>query len=70
VVRGVGIKGTAEFNGALKGAKEQVLARNDRLYWLQYSLLLASGQLAINGVLKVAEKVVLLRRFNIVNNIN
>jgi hypothetical protein len=58
-----------ELRGALKGEAEGVRACNNRLYRFQYCLLIAR-EIAVSNALETREDLVLLRRLDVVNNVN
>jgi hypothetical protein len=65
----VRIEGILELPGALKGEAEGVPACNNRLYRFQYCLLIAR-EIAVSNALETREDLVLLRRLDVVNNVN
>jgi hypothetical protein len=58
-----------ELRGALKGEAEGVTACNNRLYRFQYCLWIAR-EIAVSNALEIREDVVLLQRFNVVDNVD
>jgi hypothetical protein len=65
----VQVEGILELRGALKGEAEGVLACNNRLYRFQYCLLIAR-EIAVSNALETREDLVLLRRLDVVNNVD
>jgi hypothetical protein len=59
-----------ELSYALKGSVVQVLASNNRLNRIKYFKTLSNRQLSVSSALKLLKKLILLRRFNVVNYVN
>jgi hypothetical protein len=70
VILCVGVIGSLELSYALKGSVVQVLACNNRLNRFKYFKTLSSRQLSVSSALKLLKKLILLRRFNVVNYVN
>jgi hypothetical protein len=66
----VGVIGSLELSCALKGSVVQVLASNNRLNRFKYFKTLSNRQLSVSSALKLLKKLILLRRFNVVNYVN
>jgi hypothetical protein len=66
----VRVIGRLELSSALKSSVIRVLLSNNRLNWLKYFKTLAGGQLSVCCMLKTPKKLVLLRCFDVVNNVN
>jgi hypothetical protein len=65
----VRVEGILELRGALKREAEGVPACNNRLYRFQYCLLIAR-EIAVSNALETRKDLVLLRRLNVVNNVD
>jgi hypothetical protein len=70
VILCVGVIASLELSCALKGSVVRVLASNDRLNRFKYFKTLCSRQLSVSSALKLLKKLILLRRFNVVNYVN
>jgi hypothetical protein len=66
----VGVVGSLELSCALKGSVVQVLASNNRLNRIEYFKTLSNRQLSVSSALKLSKKLILLRRFNVVDYVN
>jgi hypothetical protein len=66
----VGVVGSLELSCALKGSVVQVPASNNRLNRFEYFKTLSNRQLSVSSALKLLKKLILLRRFNVVNYVN
>jgi hypothetical protein len=66
----VGVVGSLELSCALKGSVVRVLASNNRLNRIKYFKTLSNRQLSVSSALKLSKKLILLRRFNVVDYVN
>jgi hypothetical protein len=66
----VGVVGSLELSCALKGSVVRVPASNNRLNRFEYFKTLSSRQLSVSSALKLSKKLILLRRFNVVDYVN
>jgi hypothetical protein len=70
MVAGVRVVSSVEVSSALKRAVKRVPACDNWLDWLKYFELFVRGQIAVSEALKVSKKLVLLRCFDIVDDIH
>lgn len=68
VVLSVGVISSLKLSCACKGSVVRVPASNNRLNWLEYSETLSTRQLSVCSSLKLSKKLILLWRFNVVDD--
>jgi hypothetical protein len=69
-VLGVGIVGSLELSCASKSCVIRVLASDNKLNRLKDFKAIRCRQRSVSGALKLSEELILLRRFDLVNNVS
>ena len=70
VMLSVQVISSRKLSSSLKSGIVGVLASNNRLDGLEYFETLLGGQVVVGAALETAKKLVLLRRFDIVDDVN